>query len=1608
MQVLFKRLQMVKESRQQQGNSQAMGASGASGFQPMTQRPPAGQNHPVPFPPQLQRQMQASPLPQQPPSQPTARIDQPAHAVPSGPAQAGQASRPMRNTVQAQPTQAASTNMNYKMTPEESEKINRLARQLAQNTSQEDMHRLKQSLAQHMTPEKMQAYKAKGIDPLAAWFRERAMRDLRRQRQGFMSNNADDTGEVAGNTSAMPGQPGGRMDQTSVQTGTAPFLSNPDHFHSVQVNGLRSQQQGQLVVPASNGQGINTENLHPAQFGHNRHDIKQRLAAQNQQLLDPSMQPSVMPASSNPQQQQQQQQQQPRQPQLERANNVAELSSHQQARHQGDTGPKTPQQQQQQQQQQPQHPPPAPPTSTMVPTSGLRSDRHHQHTPQTTTTTPALNMGRAGGGGAGQGLIPPRNQGTPQPRPSLQGPGPPGPAGMQQTLSQDGRPSHGHHQHQPPPPQHAYQQPGPQQQASTQAQALAALPPQLQGYLKGQPPPQWNQIVAKYMQQTGQRPLGPAAAPPGMSSSVSQPGHQAQTPHRQVPTTGSALSQPMPPSTSAGLAAPQPSGPGMVAPGQGIFRSQQTPQRQFQQPVHANATHRPVPPQMTHPSLAPVARQPNESLANVPGLIPYMDQQVIPQQILQAVAAGGGLPGNIKLWGHLKQYLAQHPNPRLPLDQIPLSQARHYQMMQIAAHEAHGQNSRAGDPPSAPGPLSGSQYPLHLQNNVANAPIDPQTGEPGGGQSVVTTSALANELHRLRASNPNLARLPDQQLQAYLPSFRRNEAQKRMEAANVPPSVPPPSAAPGQMQTHARSTVSTRPRQSQPNPNVPQAAVAPTPGRAIDHGDPAKANVQPPSALSQPTNGTAARPNSQTGQGKKRGHDGEAAGAARPELGGQSTAPQQPALYPQFRQLSQAELSTLTPERQKMYQDTMHKWQQQQNLWMYVLRLEGEVQRTTPLSQPLVLNQTSRSRMKRILTAPETKQLLTRFKYLLRQYVFSQQSLEAIKEVLEYKVYLFRQYTQESIKACSWEPLEEFTIGVHHADSAIKDLRARFKMISPPSNEAINSTGSHPLSQDNLHRHTDQAAEKERRTDQASAPPQPGAVHDPVRPGGTSPRGHGTPRYAPSDGKTGLQPEVLKLPDKKKKRVHEPIPEAPLATGQTDPATSLQPTKAAQPRKTPFKCTIAACEYNIKGFGTKADLDAHFAATHKPADEHIADPLAFFLDSIGTGLKLEDGRQDTKPISSEKSQKAAAATAAAATKPGEIQSTTDKAAVDRTPEVQQASGTKQTQAKANTPHLKGKDSKAGKNKNDPTSQSTEMMSHGNNKLVNAELGKALNTFLGDMPPSADVHDPLIVRDDTDNFIDQFIDSEAWTQIQECSAAGIVSVDSSKAATSVDNSPALLSDRDHGQSSHSEPISAGSAADDRFIKISSKQTELADSWAMPDLQLRSDDVPGDLKGDDMHTGVSTRKEAAATTIDHDRELKDWMAMEFPGTSTIGVEASVMDLDHRRDVDTDVHMKDYDLADFELNSDLDFDLERDPLAVSDKDFEWKEFDWSSLTSSSAQPHTTGRQQQQQGSTVGRPNHAQAIKGPLSKDKINKTAHPTRRDGKSADDKNNKQQK
>ena len=430
--------------------------------------------------PQLQHPMQASPIPmQQRPSQQPQQMSMAnnvANAQAPGQPRPLQQSQPTQNNGPIQSTQGSAQSA---FTPEEQQHIGNLAAQIAMKTSREEKEMIKQKLAT-LPAEQRSMWQRQRIEPLHAYFRNQAVRIFNSQR-AKMSAGQSATGSIPPQSRPQPSSVQGQTAQTGAVSAPQSF-DNPlvagkmDQILGLRQDALRSQEQGQVVVPASNSQRV------PQQ--------QQGLGHQN--LGRPIQTPGTVQQQQQQILQAQQKQQQQAQ-QQERIQQTARLQAQSQIQ-----GPVS------NQSQASQH------TPLQGQVGGLNA-HSAQGFPQQSPAMPNLNRPF---GPSSQNS---QTQGTPQPRSQQRQPqGNQGtisePPMMQPTMtSQPQNPAQQQHQPQRGPA-------GGQNVNLQRLRAMQSLPPQLQAKLSTLPEhqrmPYLKQYQQRVMQNNGRAAMGPGFVPP--------------------------------------------------------------------------------------------------------------------------------------------------------------------------------------------------------------------------------------------------------------------------------------------------------------------------------------------------------------------------------------------------------------------------------------------------------------------------------------------------------------------------------------------------------------------------------------------------------------------------------------------------------------------------------------------------------------------------------------------------------------------------------------------------------------------------------------------------------------------------------------------------------------------------------------------------------------------------------------------------------------------------------------------------------------------------------------------------------------------------------------
>lgn len=256
------------------------------------------------------------------------------------------------------------------------------------------------------------------------------------------------------------------------------------------------------------------------------------------------------------------------------------------------------------------------------------------------------------------------------------------------------------------------------------------------------------------------------------------------------------------------------------------------------------------------------------------------------------------------------------------------------------------------------------------------------------------------------------------------------------------------------------------------------------------------------------------------------------------------------------------------------------------------------------------------------------------------------------------RVILLRQYQDTQ----NFTPVEQLTITSEELDQAIENLTQYFHHImkkfvkappqpgprqqplgqptnqaqrQPPVEQVLKEPAS-SLSAANLQQHQ-QAMQSARQAsvqkshNSSRAPAAPTSPQPPFSFTTQSPQG--LAKYPP-DRPNGLTQDKLSLPSTKRRKNNPPpsvVASPPIPASGTLPSKSQPVTKnvtqgvpPAHPPVIMIKCPVPNCHVAPKGFAAQADLDKHMSEVHEPKEPQIDDPLPWALEQMRAGLNLDE------------------------------------------------------------------------------------------------------------------------------------------------------------------------------------------------------------------------------------------------------------------------------------------------------------------------------------------------------------------------------------------------
>ncbi|KAK1141113.1 hypothetical protein N8T08_009389 [Aspergillus melleus] len=1143
-----------------------------------------------PFPQQMNRQVQASPMAGQqqmamnmndPTQQVSMQSRQPSQSQPQQQAMLQQQQQQQRQQQRPNGSTSLTDDLNS-LSAQEFDHVCRIADQIITKTSPEDIEKIKMNL-QNMTPEQKTYLLRKDIDPVTYFFRSQALTQLRRHKRHRMElNRAQNAGvdpaammndpmvnnqqrQALQNMMNLQRNSAFPMANNQQHLDTSSFIGNVENIQGQQADGLRSQEAGQLVVPASSSQ-MNQQPFNPQ----NMFQVGQQLGQGGQSNMNGG--------GMNPQQffsQQQLQNSQAVQP--DRNQQAPQFSPQTQAQTQAQARAQAAQKAQ-----------------IAISQAGQANPHVQQQMSQQNSAMPMLNRPMAPGQMspaqvAAQVRPPSRTPGMGQQPNGVQ------PLGGQPTMQ--GRP-----------------------------QLPANLPQGLQEHLSQMTPEQINNFLNQQRRAQAMARAGATQQGMPMQPNMSQPGQgQQQMTNGQMGNNQNMRASLNLQQQLAGMGGAQPQ-PNQMMPGQQMSVQQRQQQQQRQQELYK----------------LQLLRQQSGSLEMSPDQVKEMDRAPFPPAILSNNPnMVSPVPKHIKTWGQLKQWAAANQQVLGGIDLQKLMTMQKFHLAQIMAQSQNkegGRNQSQGGqgawmPPvpfqGQPQPFGNPQpFPAGQQQAAANVPppIRPVTAQDvqmarqrlGGQVAAFNDDQLRELLHRNRQKQV----IQIAQARALATQQGQQQGQQVQQGQPNQPAQQPPVTAP----------MSTP--QIKQEPQAPQATSQPA--------QPAQPIKAPTAASGKGAKGPVAKPPPKRKMQQEEPTEPQNPAAAQTST--QPPAPQGVAAPASARPnvpLTREQLAAMTPQQRAQLEAHVRRQQGQgrvpitrvaaeeawNNLPEKIRQLYNEAARQAPLAEPVAITPEQKAAMTQQLR--ECTDMLGRMDALVQWFMKVPGQEKCVRSLLVMRIQLMRQFKSGP----HWAVADHFTLTPDNLTKSINYVKRLFQgMITHVSQQQRSGASQSPLNgqaaapnmpalnANNLQQlqQEQEALQRARRASSQTAVSATSAV--PPAPFG-APSPQGVPHaYGPGS----IPPQELKLPPPKKRKQSHAGATPTTGTAGTKAAAGKQAgTEAAKPTPAalsgPFKCSVAECQYHYHGFLNQIALDKHVEESHK-VEESIEDPLGFALESFRTSL----------------------------------------------------------------------------------------------------------------------------------------------------------------------------------------------------------------------------------------------------------------------------------------------------------------------------------------------------------------------------------------------------
>ncbi|MCJ1387768.1 hypothetical protein MMC18_000611 [Xylographa bjoerkii] len=1243
-------------------------------------------SRPAQFPPGFQTEqgndlLQASPMPKQ--QQPYPQMQQQQFLPANGSANA------QLSMQQFQQNQNLSQNLGRQMPPnagqvkigpQEDQQINMMAQQVRQKASPQEIEAIKQKL-NNAPPNQKLAWQQHNIDPMAWYFRRLAhtnfiqhkQRQIAAQQQ--MQISMADGMNMASQPLSMPQSSSGMASQqfgaASAPQGFDPgYGGNFRQFGSqilgLQQQGLRSQEEGQVVVPASGTQK-------PPKQQHQQTGVMQAMP-QHPSMSQPN---PPRPVPNHPQfllQQEEMQQ-------------VARMQAQAQIQNAGGMQIQ-----------------PSPQNTLQGQAGGLNG-----HMSQVVSQSPAMpNLNRP----LGPSIKQPPNHGMPPQRQQNN---------LSQGQSQDNGTLHqlGQQMQQSSGqvnPMNSSLMIGEQQRPQQMPfMNVQNMPPELKAKFAALPLESQRAFMINFQHKIGERqrqqmltskPMlgGPSTAAQDMRNdhqaqvNGQRPVQRAQNQVGSVQNPGNGVLNVSQPQDMSSMIASGPQVIPMSAPGTG-----QNFQQQKQQ------TNQPRLPQGQLGSLTEEQTR-------------KMDEQPFPPTMLASQVMHSLFPQGLSRWGELKEWVKENVNTmppdmtdklkglqRMHFQNMAAKQAmHHHQQQQRIRQQAINEAQQSSTPSQQPGPAPPAQMvpPPSTQTSMPNTNSASMSLPRSIAQTPVPS---AEEIQSIRIRYPHFKDWPDERVREFMLNKKRQFMEQQLaqrQTSNLQQAqYENMQRAQNQQPQRQGFGPGVQNAQNQPQQVHTQALPVAINSNKAPAQFNTQAGIQGPAQGQQPRG--QARPNNQSlpnQKGMKRNNEDDVVEVPNPNIaiqqqrrlqqaGKQGINMQKPSATPLTRELS----STGAQQQQQQQQSSQYelelrkhaaqaipmsvKQQPQSNipgllgpdqasrplegqerLRLKYSQLQNEVLQALPPRKEVIVDQQTRERMVKLLK--DNIEFIKRVRNFEPAVLGLTRSEETTKDLIRSRMMTMKQYRDDKFNV-----VDHFTITLQELDGYMAKMKKEVNNIMTQASQARNmaraqqslqnpsdgtAVSPNPATKPQKQEPDPQVRQAVRQTTMQRnhssrdnrAPAAPTSDKPPFSFNAQSPPPDGVPlAYGPSQ----LTQDKLSIPPTKKRKVQSQAAGSigSSAQSQHTPRSNASPqiTKASSPRTQKagppghsVKCSVSNCEVGAKGFPTIEDLARHTKEMHQAVEPVIDDPFEWALEGIRIGLGINaDGK-----ARSSKSQKAEA------------------------------------------------------------------------------------------------------------------------------------------------------------------------------------------------------------------------------------------------------------------------------------------------------------------------------------------------------------------------------